>query len=88
MAQVEDIELLDTTLREGEQCFGVFFPIEVKKQIASLLSEIGIDFIEVGHPAAAPSIEQAISEIVKLNIKSKLVAHARLDKGEIRKVIN
>ncbi len=79
-------EILDTTLREGEQCYGVFFPIDVKKRIASLLDGIGVDFIEVGHPAAAPSIREAVSEIVKLDLRPRLAAHARLDKNEIRLV--
>ncbi|OGW38012.1 MAG: hypothetical protein A2010_13565 [Nitrospirae bacterium GWD2_57_9] len=79
-------EILDTTLREGEQCYGVFFPVKVKKRIAILLDEIGVDFIEVGHPAAAPSIRQAIWEIANLNLRARLIGHARLDKGEIRLV--
>ncbi len=79
-------EILDSTLREGEQCFGVFFPIEIKKKIALLLDRIGVDFIEVGHPAAAPSIRQAASEIARLNLKARLIAHARLDQDEIRAV--
>lgn len=79
-------EILDTTLREGEQCYGVFLPVEIKKRIALLLNEIGVDFIEVGHPAAAPSIKDAVAEIVKLNLQSRLIAHARLDHEEIRLV--
>ncbi len=79
-------EILDTTLREGEQCFGVFFPIETKKRLAILLDEIGVDFIEVGHPAVAPSIQQAASEIARLNLQPRLVGHARLDRDEIRLV--
>ena len=79
-------EILDTTLREGEQCFGVFFPIEIKKRLAVLLDAIGVDFIEVGHPAAAPSIRQAASEIGRLQLQSRLVGHARLDREEIRLV--
>jgi 2-isopropylmalate synthase len=80
------IEILDTTLREGEQCYGIFFPIEIKRKIALLLNEIGVDFIEVGHPAAAPSIKGAISEIARLKLRSRLIAHARLDHDEIRLV--
>lgn len=76
-------EILDTTLREGEQCYGVFFPVEVKKRIAILLDEIGVDFIEAGHPAAAPSIRRAVSEIANLNLRPRLIGHARLDKDEI-----
>ena len=80
------MEILDTTLREGEQCFGVFFPIETKKRLAYLLDDMGVDFIEVGHPAAAPSIQQAVAEIAVLPLNSRLIAHARLDKDEIRMV--
>ncbi len=80
------MEILDTTLREGEQCYGVFFPIETKKRLACLLDGMGVDFIEVGHPAAAPSIRQAVVEIASLPLSSRLIAHARLDRDEIRMV--
>jgi 2-isopropylmalate synthase len=80
------MEILDTTLREGEQCYGVFFSIGTKKKLACLLDEMGVDFIEVGHPAAAPSIRQAVVEIAALPLKSRLIAHARLDRDEIRTV--
>jgi 2-isopropylmalate synthase len=83
---IGSLEILDTTLREGEQCFGVFFSIETKKRLALLLDEIGVDFIEVGHPAAAPSLRQAAYEIARLNLRPRLVGHARLDRDEIRLV--
>jgi isopropylmalate/homocitrate/citramalate synthase len=86
MTAPAEIEILDTTLREGEQCYGIFFPIEIKKQLALVLNKIGVNFIEVGHPAAAPSIKEAVSEIVKLNLQSKIIAHARLCNDEIRLV--
>jgi 2-isopropylmalate synthase len=78
------MELLDTTLREGEQCYGVFFPIETKKRIARMLEALGVDFLEVGHPAAAPSIGQAVAELVALDLRPRLIGHARLDRDEIR----
>jgi len=42
------MQLLDTTLREGEQTPGVSFTIEEKKEIARLMDEFGIDIIELG----------------------------------------
>jgi 2-isopropylmalate synthase len=80
------MEILDTTLREGEQCYGVFFPIETKRRLACLLDEVGVDFIEVGHPAAAPSIRQAVAGITSLPLKARLIAHARLDRDDIRMI--
>ena len=51
-----------------------------------MLDALRVDFIEVGHPAAAPSIRKALSEIVGLDLRSRLIGHARLDRGEIRLV--
>jgi isopropylmalate/homocitrate/citramalate synthase len=80
------MELLDTTLREGEQCYGVFFSLETKIRIARLLDDIGVDFIEVGHPAAAPSLREAVSQIARLDLRAQRIGHARLDRDEIRLV--
>jgi isopropylmalate/homocitrate/citramalate synthase len=80
------MELLDTTLREGEQCYGVFFSIKTKIRIARMLDALGVDFIEVGHPAAAPSIGQAVSELAGLDLRPRLIGHARLHYDEIRLV--
>ncbi len=77
------MEVLDTTLREGEQCCGVFFPAEVKVRLARLLDEAGVDFIEVGHPAAAPSIREAARAIGRLDLRTRRIAHARLVRDEI-----
>ena len=41
----EKIFIFDTTLRDGAQTEGVDFSLEDKKKIATLLSEIGIDYI-------------------------------------------
>lgn len=41
-------KIIDTTLREGEQSPGVFFALNIKKQIISTLTKIGIDEIEIG----------------------------------------
>lgn len=40
--------LIDSTLREGEQTPGVFFPLAVKIKIAKLLARVGIEEIELG----------------------------------------
>jgi len=83
---LQAMELLDTTLREGEQCCGVFFSVETKTRIALLLDALRVDFIEVGHPAAAPSIRKAVAELAGLDLRPRLIAHARLDRDEIRLV--
>jgi len=42
------MQLIDTTLREGEQTPGVFFSLRTKKKILTGLSRMGIDEVELG----------------------------------------
>ena len=42
----EKIYIFDTTLRDGAQTEGVDFSIEDKNKIASVLSDIGVDYVE------------------------------------------
>lgn len=51
----ERLYLFDTTLRDGAQTQGVDFSVEDKRQIAVLLDDFGIDYIEGGWPGANPT---------------------------------
>ena len=52
----KSIQILDTTLREGEQTPGVSFTIDQKVKIVEMLCDFGVDFIELGHPVVSPDI--------------------------------
>ena len=45
-------QIIDTTLREGEQAPGVFFSLKAKKKILTGLAGLGVDEVEIG--IAAP----------------------------------
>ncbi|WP_298357594.1 citramalate synthase [uncultured Litoreibacter sp.] len=49
------LSLFDTTLRDGQQTQGVQFSTPEKIQIAQLLDQIGLDYIEGGWPGANPT---------------------------------
>ncbi|MFQ1700892.1 citramalate synthase [Loktanella agnita] len=51
----ERLYLFDTTLRDGAQTQGVQFSADEKHQIAAVLDELGIDYIEGGWPGANPT---------------------------------
>jgi 2-isopropylmalate synthase len=52
--KVENVELYDTTLRDGAQTWGITFSLDDKLRIAQKLDELGIDLIEGGYPASNP----------------------------------
>ena len=61
------IYIVDTTLRDGEQTAGVVFANEEKLIIADMLSELGVDQLEVGIPTMGGDEKEAIKQIVKRN---------------------
>lgn len=71
------VELLDATLREGEQTANVSFTLEQKLEIAQLLDEFGVEFIELGHPAVSPDVREAVSRLSKLDLKAQKLVHGR-----------
>jgi 2-isopropylmalate synthase len=52
---MERLYLFDTTLRDGQQTQGVQFSTAEKQQIAAMLDELGVDYIEGGWPGANPT---------------------------------
>ena len=50
----ERLTLFDTTLRDGAQTTGVDFSLADKAQIAAMLDDLGIDYVEGGYPGANP----------------------------------
>ena len=77
------VEIHDATLRDGEQTPGVVFSIDDKIKIASKLSEIGVERIEAGMPAVSPQDAEAIKEISKLGLNSRIFTFARAMKQDI-----
>ena len=77
------IQVLDSTLREGEQTPGVYFDKHIKLAIANLLEEVGIDIIETGHPSVTPEIYDAVKSIAGRGYKAKVGAHSRSVKKDV-----
>ena len=81
------VSIHDATLRDGEQTPGVVFSIADKVAIAEKLAEIGVDRIEAGMPAVSEQDFQAIKEISKLGLKSKIYTFARAMNADIDKAL-
>ncbi|MDA8584758.1 2-isopropylmalate synthase [Rhodobacteraceae bacterium] len=77
------VQIHDATLRDGEQTPGVVFSVADKIAIAQKMDEIGVERIEAGMPAVSPQDAEAIKEISKLGLKSKIFTFARAMKADI-----
>ncbi len=77
------IEILDSTLREGEQTPGVTFTIDEKLKIAHLLDEFGVDFIEAGHPAVSRDVKCTVKAVANEGLKAQILAHSRAMRTDI-----
>src|SRR5690349_21362857 len=62
----ERLYLFDTTLRDGAQTNGVDFTLADKLAIASMLDELGIDYVEGGYPGANPTDSELFGKDRKL----------------------
>ena len=82
------IYVVDTTLRDGEQTAGVVFANEEKLAIATMLSDLGVDQLEVGIPTMGGDEKDAIKSIVKRNLKSSIMAWNRAVISDIQESID
>ena len=82
MKKNSKIEILDSTLREGEQTPNVSFSKSEKIKIALMLDKFGVDFIELGHPAVSKNIYDSIASLNGLKLNAKKIVHGRSLKSD------
>lgn len=70
-----EIEIFDSTLRDGAQGQGISFSLEDKLKIVTALDEIGVDYIEAGNPASNPKDMEFFKRVKNIKLaKSKIAA--------------
>ena len=77
------VELLDTTLRDGEQSSGLVFSPEQKVQLARRLAASGISHIEAGTPAACREEKESVQEIIKAGLSAQIYTWNRANLRDI-----
>lgn len=82
------ISIVDTTLRDGEQTAGVVFANHEKIAIAEMLSDLGINQLEVGIPAMGGDEKEVIKSICKRNLKPSIMAWNRAVISDIENSID
>lgn len=82
------VNIVDTTLRDGEQTAGVVFTNDEKIQIARYLGQIGVDQIEAGIPVMGGFEKDCIKDIVALGLKSSIMAWNRAVIADIKESLD
>jgi 2-isopropylmalate synthase len=80
---VRKIDILDTTLRDGEQAAGINLNTAEKLEIARQLEKLGVTIIEAGFPASSPGDFDAVQQIAKMVKNSIVTGLARVTKNDI-----
>ena len=71
-----NIEILDSTLRDGAQGQGISFSLEDKLKIVKALDELKITYIEAGNPGSNPKDMEFFKRVKTLNLlNSEIVAY-------------
>lgn len=77
------IQILDTTLRDGEQSPGVNLKAEEKVEIAVQLEKLGVNIIEAGFAATSEGDLKAIQEVAKAVKNASVCSFARTVESDI-----
>lgn len=85
---LENVKILDTTLRDGEQTPGVLITSDEKLKIALKLDELGVDIIEAGSAITSKDEQKSIKTITQNNLNAEICSFARPLKIDIDTAID
>ncbi len=81
------MEILDTTLREGEQFSRAHFNFNQKVEIVTALHRFGVEYVEIGSPVSYPNALQELIQLVELlaskQSRTQILVHCRCNKEDV-----
>ena len=81
---IHRFNIIESTLREGEQFVGANFSTAQKVKIAQALDHFGVEYIELTSPAASLQSLKDCRTIAGLGLKSKILTHIRCSLEDAR----
>ena len=84
----KEVIIHDSTLRDGEQAPGLSFNKNQKIEVAKMLNDIGVQYIEAGFPAISKEEANTISEIAKLDLNAKITCLTRATKEDVDRAVD
>ncbi|AWB26982.1 alpha-isopropylmalate synthase regulatory domain-containing protein [Halococcoides cellulosivorans] len=83
LSELSKVQLLDTTLRDGEQAPGVSMSADEKAHIARGLDDAGIDVIEAGSAPTGQQERETIARVADLDLDATVTSFTRGVKRDI-----
>jgi len=71
--RVKQVDIFDSTLRDGAQGEGISFSVEDKLKIVRLLDRLGVKYIEAGNPGSNPKDMEFFKRLKELTLKNSEV---------------
>ncbi|KAK0385768.1 hypothetical protein NLU13_6945 [Sarocladium strictum] len=87
ISQVGRYQIIESTLREGEQFANAFFTTENKIKIATMLSDFGVDYLELTSPVSSEKSYEDCKTICNLGLKAKILTHVRCNMEDAKKAV-
>ncbi len=84
---LQNFNIIESTLREGEQFVNAFFTQEQKIEIARMLDQFGVEYLELTTPQASPQSEKDCMAIARLGLNAKIVTHTRCTLEDVRRAV-
>ncbi len=80
--------VIESTLREGEQFEGCHFSLDDKIEIAAALDSFGVEYMELTTPLASPQSEATLRAVARLPRGFRLLTHIRARMDEARLAVD
>jgi homocitrate synthase len=83
-----NVQIIDTTLREGEQFAHAHFSQPQKLAIARALAAFGVEYLELTSPVASPQSAADLRAIVALDLPARILTHTRCNLQDVRAALD
>jgi homocitrate synthase len=85
---IQAFNIIESTLREGEQFAPAHFTPSEKIAIAEMLDEFGVEYLELTSPCASPQSEADLRTVAALPLRAKVLTHVRCHLDDARVAID
>ena len=85
---LDNVAIIDSTLREGEQFARARFTTDQKVAIAEALDAFGVEYIEATSPIASPQSERDLRTLTNLSLDARILTHTRCTLDDARRAVD